>query len=1672
MLKNILSIAGLCLIQVSAIAQISGFEMNKGQVANQKGEVQNDVLFRTRQGNAKVYFYKDHVSYYFYKKSINSTLPADISNLSIKEIETIKGKDTTWVYRLDLDIVGAQTAKVEGHEIQRAHANFYLAHCPEGIQNVPFYKSLVYENVYPGVNFKFSFTAEGLKYDIHAEKGADLGLIKLRYNGADKVDLINNKLILNSPFGEMNEELPASYNLIDNVDPFENNASALGDEISVKYALGEDDIITFSNINNSDHGVLIDPRLVWSTYYNYDDDEPYGQELHAAAGEVVSVSSTEDGLMPTLDPGGLSYYQGSLDTSGILRTDLRILKFTTEGVLNWATYYGGTETEIVRGGVKINPNNGDIFIAAQSTSTNFPTQDIGGGAWFENTNPTGEQQIVLLRFDQTGIRQWGTYFNSSFSANVYDLDLSSTGKLYIVGDNAVGYVLPTQTWLSAYNQAAPDPNDPNGTDAFIAGFDANGVFEWGSYFGAGIAGAQDINESFRKVKLTPDGSIYAVGIADNNSAITLDAGGFFDGTHNGNNDVLAVRFSNVGALEWSTYFGGTGDEKDVYGIAADSANSLYISGVTLSSDYPVQDPGSGAFFDNTLNGTQSGFIAKFNSNVGLAWSTYFGAAGNDWNTTLDVSPNGKVYVAEYTQGSSGMPTMNKTNAFFETTGTGPTFNGFVAQFDTSGVQEWGTYVSSLGNTVYQTIRTYDGLCGDQVYVGGFQSDTLYPVVDPGSGAYVQSYSGFGLDKFTLSQFNDNLQDPGWTPPTTLCSGSPSINLNTTVTGTPGGVWSGPGVLAGVFDPSSVSNDTVNVTYTLGSGSCIDSLQQEIVINLESVIPLSINGTNDSICPGGSSTLSINGGSLGGGADWFWYQGSCGNNFLGNGTSIVVSPGSTTTYYARAEGTCNITGCVAFTVTIKTLSTPAASITANMDPVCVGDSTYLLPNGGSLGTGADWTWYEGSCGGTLLGTGDSIAVYPTVSTDYYVSANGDCNTTVCQMVTVGTANPSTDPTGISAIDTVICQGSFTTLSIVGGSLGTSANWEWYSGTCGGTPEGSGTSIIVSPTSSTTYFARSEGYCGDGICVQLTIDVNTNSVDPVSVSASKNPICSGDSTILTVNGGSLGSGADWYWYSGSCGGTPVDTGAVITVFPVSTPITYFVRAENLCNQTNCQTVTINITPAGDASWVSPGTICESTGIINLDQFVTGNLGGTWSGTNVAGATFNPAGLSGSSVTLTYVEGSAPCQDTLSFVVAIATNVNASWTNPGNVCEGNGPVDLDALITGSTGGSWSGTGVTGSSFDPSGLNGPINIEYMVGVAPSCIDSSELQVTVIQGPSTPVITVSDTSICEGDTSTIFVAGAGGPVDFHVYDAPSGGVLMGDANLTVMPSITTTYYVQAEDGNGCFHSSVLEPVTITVTPAPLADAGVNVEICEGGTANLTATGGTDYLWSTTETTASISVSPTDDQIYYVTVTDNVSMCSAVDSVIVAVITQSDLTADDDNYTTMVNVATTLDIMSNDVNGDPNSINIIYGPNGGNAIISGNEIIYTSNQDFVGFDSIIYTICHPVCMSVCDTALVKVFVTSSLEAVPPTGFSPNADGINDQFVVIGLENYPEAELIVFNRWGEQVYYAQPYNNNWGGESNGNRTLSGEVVQDGTYFYILRLGDSFDTINGHVEVKRQ
>ncbi|MEM1323898.1 MAG: gliding motility-associated C-terminal domain-containing protein, partial [Bacteroidota bacterium] len=158
-------------------------------------------------------------------------------------------------------------------------------------------------------------------------------------------------------------------------------------------------------------------------------------------------------------------------------------------------------------------------------------------------------------------------------------------------------------------------------------------------------------------------------------------------------------------------------------------------------------------------------------------------------------------------------------------------------------------------------------------------------------------------------------------------------------------------------------------------------------------------------------------------------------------------------------------------------------------------------------------------------------------------------------------------------------------------------------------------------------------------------------------------------------------------------------------------------------------------------------------------------------------------------------------------------------------------------------------------------------------------------------------------------------------------------------------------------------------------------------------------------------------------------------------------------------------ILENDsINGILDTVYILSPPKNGTATIDPQGVItYIPNEDYCDSDDpdqFVYILCNE---SACDTALVSIYVLCD-EIIVFTGVSPNGDGINDELFIQGIEGFPNNELTIFNRWGNQVYSQKGYLNDWGG------TYKGKLLPDGTYYYILDDGEG-RSYSGYIQIHR-
>ena len=207
---------------------------------------------------------------------------------------------------------------------------------------------------------------------------------------------------------------------------------------------------------------------------------------------------------------------------------------------------------------------------------------------------------------------------------------------------------------------------------------------------------------------------------------------------------------------------------------------------------------------------------------------------------------------------------------------------------------------------------------------------------------------------------------------------------------------------------------------------------------------------------------------------------------------------TTYYYAVVTGSCSSASSSAAAVTINTLTAITAQPSPTSQNLCQNTAASVITLS-ATGTSLSYQWYSNTTntnsGGTAI-TGATASTYTpstaTVGTLYYYAVvTGSCNAVASNTSVVTVTAKSANPVSATASAATICAGSSTTLSLNGGGGGAGTIIAWYTGSCGGTLAGTGNNLVVTPSTTTTYYGRYEdgAPCNyTSACASITVSVN--------------------------------------------------------------------------------------------------------------------------------------------------------------------------------------------------------------------------------------------------------------------------------------------------------------------------------------------------------------------------------------------------------------------------------------------------------------------------------------------------------------------------------------------------------------------------------------------------------
>ena len=409
----------------------------------------------------------------------------------------------------------------------------------------------------------------------------------------------------------------------------------------------------------------------WGTYYTgtgqvWPNGEDRGQAcITDAAGNVYMVGTTNSnsdiatvGAHQTICAGG--------DTiGGFSGTDAFLVKFNSSGVRQWATYYGGSEWDY--GTSCAIDASGNIYMIGSTSSTS----GIATAGAHETTVNDG----FLVKFNSSGVRQWGTYFEGTSNA----CNTDASGNIYIVG-------LTNSTSGIATAGAHQTVMSGSG-DAFLVKFNSSGVKQWGTYFGGPYTLASGM-ETGLSCATDALGNVYMTGHTPSTSGIAT-AGAHQTIYGGSSTDAFLVKFNSSGVIQWGTYYGGEGVDIG-YSCATDASGNVYMAGDAQQQNLPASGISTiGAHQSAYGGGYSDGFLVKFDSNGLRQWGTYYGGSLLDVSFSCATDASGNVYMSGNTQSSAGIATSGAHQTTLN--------DAFLVSFNSSGVRQSGTYYGGIKN---------------------------------------------------------------------------------------------------------------------------------------------------------------------------------------------------------------------------------------------------------------------------------------------------------------------------------------------------------------------------------------------------------------------------------------------------------------------------------------------------------------------------------------------------------------------------------------------------------------------------------------------------------------------------------------------------------------------------------------------------------------------------------------------------------------------------------------------------------------------------------------------------------------------------------------------------------------------------------------------------------------
>ncbi len=681
------------------------FTENKGQVRDTQGHPCEQVLYTLRDHGMTIYIYRDGLSYQFEQKEFSDEQFAHGFDMDAAQNMSADQGVYITTHRVDIQFLGANIqASPAAEGMLSFFENYYnIPGFTEGITHVRAFEKVRINNIYPGINWVLYIKNDIVKYEFEVMPGADPSKIQMQVSNADAVTAGEDNYSITTTLGKINDA---------NLFCYEKGTET---KIDASFQL-DNNIISFSTAQyNADDILIIDPDLIWSTYYGGPGEDAGNAIAIDGDGSIYVTGYTSSSTGMAAAGLAMTYFGGFFD--GWLG------KFDSLGNRLWVTYYGGTSGDYGTG-VCTDPA-GHIFIIGFTLSADFLTY----GA-FQNTYG-GSTDGYIAKFNGDGSRDWATFYGGAGYDNCRGIKVDGENNIVVGGYSA-----------SAENIAYLGYQNTNSglEDVFVAKFDQTGNRIWGTYLG----GVND--DECRGLTVDGENNIIICGLTESPAAFGHLG---YDTIYSKKNDAFISKFNSAGTLLWSTYYGGTLEE-NANGVVCDDTGNIYTV---------LQTSSTSGFNCNILNLAKAGgfdaLFAKFSPAGSLIWSTYYGGALDDLGKTLCIK-NNFLFFSGYANSTDGINLDG-----FQINNNGMA-DAFITKLDLDGNLYWSTYFGSTNdeygrgivardiNTIYLAGKSFSptgiGNAGFQMTFGGGPADAFLLKIKDCPTA-ILSYADADMDGF-------------------------------------------------------------------------------------------------------------------------------------------------------------------------------------------------------------------------------------------------------------------------------------------------------------------------------------------------------------------------------------------------------------------------------------------------------------------------------------------------------------------------------------------------------------------------------------------------------------------------------------------------------------------------------------------------------------------------------------------------------------------------------------------------------------------------------------------------------------------------------------------------------------------------------------------------------------